>query len=209
MKSIYDEQIKSIDGSEDLLKQVAGKTCLFVNIASKAGYTPISSKIWSHARTTYHLWELQKVHEEFGHRNFSVVAFPCNQFHGMEPLDNQHIYSYIQKTYPFVTFPISEKIDVNGDDEHPIYTILKGDETRRTSDSAASSSDYALEGQNLANSALSRIPENYEKFIISSNGQLVFRFNFKNRPMADNALTNENDLTIRQAIASLLIEPTH
>lgn len=205
MKSVYDEQIKSINGSLDLMKQVVGKTCLFVNIASKAGYTPTSnSKMWSHARTVRHLWELQKVHEEFGHRNFSVVAFPCNQFHGMEPLDNQHIYSYIQKTYPFITFPISEKIDVNGVNEHPIYTILKGDETRRTSDNAANSSNRALENQNLANSAMSRIPGNYEKFIVSSNGHLVFRFNFRNWPMADDAVTNESDLTIRKAIASLL-----
>jgi len=207
MKSVYDEKIRSIDGSDDLLKGVVGKTCLFVNIASKAGYTPKShSKMWSHARTTRHLWELQKVHEEFGHRNFSVVTFPCNQFYNMEPLDNQQIHSYIQKTYPFITFPISEKIDVNGVNEHPIYTILKGGETRKVSDNAANSSDRALENQNLANNAMSRISGNYENLIVSSNGQLVFRFNMKNWPMADDALTNESDLTIRKAIASLLTE---
>jgi len=204
--SVYEIKINAIDGTADLMNRVAGKTCLFVNIASKAGYKYKSgSPVWSHARTTRHLWELQKVHEEFESYNFSVVGFPCNQFYQMEPLENNDIYKYIKYTYPFITFPISEKIDVNGENEHAIYKYLKGCETRKEDDSPATSHEFAINNQNLENQALLRIPGNYEKFIISSTGKVVFRFNFKNWPMSKTSLTNENDLTICGAIKSLLL----
>ncbi len=206
MMSVYEISINAIDGTPNLMSRIAGKTCLFVNIASKAGYRCKSnSPIWSHARTTRHLWELQKVHEEFENSNFSVIGFPCNQFYQMEPLDNKNIMNYIKDVYPFITFPISEKIDVNGKNEHPIYKYLKGSETRRENDSPANSSEFAVNNQNLKNEALIRIPSNYEKFIVSPAGNVVFRFNFKNWPMSDTPLTNESDLTIRGAIKSLLL----
>jgi len=98
--SVYSIKINSIDGTGDLLSSVKGNVCLFVNIASKAGYQPKCSKLWSHARTTRQLWELQKLHEMFD--GFSVVGFPCNQFGGMEPLGNIEINDFIKKFYPFV-----------------------------------------------------------------------------------------------------------
>jgi len=204
--SVYKINIKAIDGTMDLMSRVDGKICLFVNIASKAGYKYKSgSPVWSHARTTRHLWELQKVHEEFEGCNFSVVGFPCNQFYQMEPLENDYICRYIKDNYPFITFPISEKIDVNGENEHAIYRYLKGCETRRENDPPANNLEFAMNNQNLKNEALLRIPGNYEKFIISATGEVIFRFNFKNWPMSETSLTNENDLTIRGAIKSLLL----
>jgi len=204
--SVYEFKINAIDGTPDLMSSVKGKICLFVNIASKAGYKYKSgSPVWSHARTTRHLWELQKIHEEFEGYNFSVVGFPCNQFYQMEPLNNSDVNKYLKETYPFITFPISEKIDVNGEKEHSIYRYLKGCETRREDDSPASNSEFAMNSQNLKNEALLRIPGNYEKFIVSATGDVVFRFNFKNWPMSDTPLTNESDLTIRGAIKSLLL----
>ena len=172
--SVYEFNINAIDGTPDLMSRVNGKVCLFVNIASKAGYKYKSgSPVWSHARTTRHLWELQKIHEEFEGCNFSVVGFPCNQFYQMEPLKDSDINKYLKETYPFITFPISEKIDVNGENEHPIYRYLKGCETRREDDSPASNSEFAMNSQNLKNEALLRIPGNYEKFIVFK------RYNFK------------------------------
>lgn len=206
MTSAFDIKISSIDGRSDMLSELSGKVCLFVNIASKAGYKYKSgSPLWSHARTTRHLWELQKVHEEFESCNFSVVGFPCNQFHQMEPLENDDIHKYIKDTYPFITFPISEKIDVNGENEHAVYKFLKGYETRNGDDSPATIHDFSINNQNLENQALLRIPGNYEKFVVSSTGKVIFRFNFKNWPMSDTPLTNESDLTIRGAIKSLLL----
>ena len=206
MTSVFDIKISSIDGRSDMLSELSGKVCLFVNIASKAGYKYKSgSPLWSHARTTRHLWELQQIHEKFENYNFSVVGFPCNQFHQMEPLENNDISKYIKDTYPFITFPISEKIDVNGENEHAVYKYLKGYETRRENDTPATSHEFAINNQNLENQALLRIPGNYEKFIVSSTGNVIFRFNFKNWPMSDESLTNESDLTVCKAIESLLL----
>jgi glutathione peroxidase len=201
--SVYSLKIKSIDGQDDILSSVDGKVCLFVNIVSKAGYEPKCSKVWSYARTMRQFWELQQLHELFG-EDFSVVGFPCNQFYKMEPLDNEQINAFIKETYPFVTFPITEKIDVNGPNEHPVYTYLKGPETRRKDDTRADNSESASAGQNLANQAISRIPSNFEKIIVSREGQHVMRFRFTNWPMADESLINESDLTIKSAISMLL-----
>jgi glutathione peroxidase len=201
--SVYDIKIKSIDGEEDILDRLKGKVCLFTNIVSKAGYEPKCSKLWSHARTMRQFWELQQLHDLFGD-DFSVVGLPCNQFYGMEPLDNEQISQFIKDTYPFVTFPITEKIDVNGPDEHPVYTYLKGPHTRRADDNRADNSDAAIAGQNLANQAISRIPSNFEKIIVSREGLHVMRFRFTNWPMADESLINESDLTIKDSIKMLL-----
>lgn len=204
MTSAFDIKISSIDGRSDMLSELSGKVCLFVNIASKAGYAPQCSKLWSQARTTRQLWELQQLQEMYGEKGFSVVGFPCNQFFKMEPLSNEDIHAFIKTAYPFVTFPISEKIDVNGENEHEIFKFLKGNQTRRNDDNPADSSDRATNGQNKAGEALARIPSNYEKFIVGRNGQLMFRFRFTNWPLADESLINESDLTIKAAIESIL-----
>lgn len=200
--SVYEIPIKSIDGSTDMLSGLSGKVCLFTNIATKAGYSPKCSNVWSFARTARRLWELQKVHEMFD--NFSVVGFPCNQFYGMEPLDNDSINRFIKLNYPFISFPISEKIDVNGENEHPVYSFLKGRETRRKDDNPADLSSHAVASANKANQAMGRIPSNYEYFTISPQGRVAHRMSFNNWPLAKESMTNESELTIITAIQSLM-----
>lgn len=203
-ESIFDIQINSIDGVPGVLESLRGNVVLITNIASKAGYEPRCSKVWSYSRTARQLWELQKLHEMFQDRGFSVLGSPCNQFHQMEPLGNEEISQFIKKAYPFVTFPITEKIEVNGDREHPLFAALKGSERRRSDDNRANDGQRAVEGQNKAGQALARVPSNYEKFVIGREGQQLFRFRFTNWPLADESLTLESDLTIKAAIESVL-----
>jgi len=202
MNSIYSIKINSIDGSNDLLSGLDGKVCLFVNIASKAGYEPKCSKLWSHARTSKQLWELQQLHQMF--ENFSVVGFPCNQFNGMEPLDNTQIDRFIKKYYPFVTFPISEKIEVNGENEHEVFTFLKGPERRLVDDNPADTSSAAIEGQNKAGQAMYRIPNNYEKFVINQNGQSIARFSWRDMPLAKEPASTGSVMTVIEAIKNAM-----
>jgi glutathione peroxidase len=202
--SIYDTQINFIDKNENVMEEVRGKICLMVNIASKCGYQPKCSPLWSFARTSRQLWELQQVHEEFENRGFSVVGFPCNQFGKMEPSSNEEIASFIKENYPFVTFPITEKIDVNGANEHPIYTMLKGPLLRRADDNKADMSDQAMDGQNKAMQAMSRVPHNWEKFLVSRDGQQVGRFNWAELPLADEPIAMGAGWTIREAIGELV-----
>lgn len=202
--SIFDIKVNSLDGTPDLLKTVEGNVCLFVNVASKAGYSPTCSNVWSYARTAKWLWELQQIHDEFFDRGFRVVAFPSNDFGGMEPSDNKEILKFINKHYPFVTFPVSEKINVNGPDEHPIYTFIKGPERRNFNDNMADMSDSAKKGQNLAMQAMMRIPHNYEKFLISREGVRIGRFNWQDSPLAIEPLVFGAGWTIREAIDNVL-----
>jgi len=204
MMSMYETQINSIYGEENYLSNFKGKLTLMVNFASKAGYEPICSKFWSHARTSRQLWQLQKVHEEFQDRRFSVLAFPCNQFGSMEPGNNNQISSFIKEHYPFVTFPIFEKIEVNGKNEHALYSKLKGVEKRSYSDTTADGTPQALAGQNLAGQAIARISHNYEKFLVSSDGVLIARFNWQDMPLDTTPRVAGAGWTIREAIDEVL-----
>ena len=202
--SIYDLNISFIDRQENVMDHVKGKVCLMVNIASKCGYSPKCSPLWSFARTSRQLFELQKLHEEFYNDGFSVVAFPCNQFGKMEPSSNEEISLFIKKNYPFVTFPITEKIEVNGKNEHPIYTLLKGPLLRRSDDNRADMSREASEGQNKAMQAMARVPHNWEKFIVSREGFQVGRFNWAESVLADEPIAMGAGWTTREAISELI-----
>lgn len=204
MQSIYDISVKSIYGDENFLSTFKGKTTLIVNIASKNGYTPKCSKLWSYARTCRQLWQLQCIHEEFKDRGFSVLAFPNNQFGSMEPGSNEEIINFIKTNYPFVTFPIFEKVEVNGKNEHELYSNLKGLEKRGYSDTTADGSPQALAGQNLVGQAVARISHNYEKFLISKNGIMVARFNWQDMPLDEVPRIQGAGWTIREAIDEVL-----
>jgi len=95
--SFYDFSASSIHGRENYLSEFKGKITLVVNIASKYGYEPQCSKLWSYARTCRQLGQLQEVHEEFSDRGFSVLAFPCNQFGSMDPGTNEEIADFIKQ----------------------------------------------------------------------------------------------------------------
>ncbi len=202
--SIYDLPINFINNKSNVMDVVRGKVCLMVNIASKHGYQAKCSPVWSFARTARQLWELQQVHEEFFDKGFSVVGFPCNQFGKMEPSENEEIAKFIKENYPFVSFPITEKINVNGKDEHPIYTLLKGPLLRRNDDNMADMSNNAIDGQNKAMQAMSRVPHNWEKFLVSREGIQVGRFNWAESPLADEPIAMGAGWTIREAVGELI-----
>src|ERR1700681_3176893 len=108
--ALYDVPIHTLQGDDTSLGTFAGKTLLMVNVASKCGLTPQYEG----------LERLQKTYED---RGFTVLGFPSNQFGAQEPGTAEEIASFCSATYG-VTFPMFEKIDVNGEDRHPIYDQL-------------------------------------------------------------------------------------
>src|SRR5258708_3472650 len=103
--TIYHAPINTLDRQATTLAQQKGKALLLVNVASRCGLTPQYTG-------------LEKIHEEYAERGFAVLGFPCNQFMGQEPGTASEIAEFCSSTYG-VTFPLYEKIDVNGDDRHP------------------------------------------------------------------------------------------
>ena len=202
--SMYNFTASSIQGEENHLAEYKGKVTLVVNIASKFGYEPQCSKLWSYARTGRQLWQLQSVHDQFKDRGFSILAFPCNQFGSMDPGNNQEISQFIKQNYPFVTFPIFEKVEVNGKNEHEIFSFLKGYEKRAYSDFAADGTEEAKRGQNLEGQAMARISHNYEKFLVSRDGIMISRFNWQDMPLDETPRIQGAGWTIREAIDEVL-----
>jgi glutathione peroxidase len=140
--TIYDVPINTLSGEPSSLEKFKGDTILIVNVASKCGLTPQYEG----------LEELQK---EYGERRFTVVGFPCNQFAGQEPGTAEEIQTFCSTTYG-VTFPLFEKIDVNGEHQSPIYAELE-----KVSDEDGYSGDVRW---------------NFEKFLIGRDGSTVMRF---------------------------------
>jgi len=108
--SIYDHSLQTLDGSSLDLHDYEDKALLIVNVASKCGLTPQYAG-------------LERIHEQYAARGFSVLGVPCNQFLGQEPGSAEEIATFCSVTYG-VTFPLAEKVDVNGDAQHPLYSEL-------------------------------------------------------------------------------------
>ncbi len=111
MTTAYDFSANSLDGQPVQLRDYAGKVLLVVNTASKCGFTPQYEG-------------LEALYEQYRDRGLAVLGFPCNQFGAQEPGSADEIGSFCQKNYG-VSFPMFEKIDVNGDSAHPLYRWLK------------------------------------------------------------------------------------
>lgn len=111
MSKIYEIKIKDIKGQETSLENFKDKALLIVNVASKCGFTPQYAG----------LNELYKKHKEKG---LVVLGFPCNQFGGQEPGSEKEIQDFCDLTFK-VEFPMFAKVDVNGDQEHPLFHLLK------------------------------------------------------------------------------------
>jgi glutathione peroxidase len=111
IKTIYDFEVLDINGEKQSLQKYAGKTLLFVNVASKCGFTSQYT-------------ELEQVYKEYKDQGLEILAFPCNQFGAQEPGDAEEIKSFCSLTYQ-VSFPLFAKVDVNGDSASPVYTYLK------------------------------------------------------------------------------------
>ena len=203
VSSVYEIPIRSLDGSTNtLLKSLEGFVCLHVNIATKTNYQPKTKKVWSYARTSKHLYELQQVHNLYKHKNFSVVGYPCNQISDMELGSDDEILKNIQDNYPFVTFPISHKVEINGQNEHPVWTFLKGGQIRAVDDTPADTSVAASNGQNKAGGSIMRIPNNYEKILTTRSGQLDVRFNWAESPISESIVLGYP--SIREMIERIL-----
>jgi glutathione peroxidase len=153
--TIYDIPLHTIDGEASSLAPYAGKTVLVVNVASKCGLTPQYEG----------LEQLQKTYEG---RGFSVVGFPCNQFAGQEPGTAEEIQTFCSTTYG-VTFPLFEKIEVNGPGRHPLY-----DELTAVADADGEAGD---------------IQWNFEKFVVAPDGSVVSRFRPRTQPDAPEVIS--------------------
>jgi glutathione peroxidase len=143
--SVLDTPVKTLAGQDSSLRAVGGsdgRTLLVVNVASKCGLTPQYTA-------------LEKVHQQFASRGFAVVGFPCNQFGGQEPGSAEQIAEFCSQTYG-VTFPMFEKIEVNGPGRHPIYASL----------TAAPDADGEA----------GDIQWNFEKFLVRPDGSVAARF---------------------------------
>src|ERR1019366_7787726 len=108
--TLYDIPVRTLSGEASSLAAFAGKPLLVVNVASQCGLTPQYEG-------------LEKLQKTYGDRGFNVVGFPCNQFKGQEPGNAEEIQTFCSTTYG-VTFPLFEKIEVNGEHQHPIYAEL-------------------------------------------------------------------------------------
>src|SRR5918999_1746390 len=109
--TLLDTPIARLDGTPGTLRDLTGnRAALLVNVASKCGLTPQYAG-------------LEALHEEYAERGFTVVGLPCNQFGGQEPGTSEQIAEFCSATYG-VTFPMTEKIEVNGPGRHPIYAEL-------------------------------------------------------------------------------------
>ena len=146
--SLYEIPINTLDGKPASLKDYQGKTVLLVNVASRCGLTPQYEG-------------LERLHERYADRGFTVLGVPCNQFGGQEPGTSEEIQEFCSATYG-VTFPLTEKIEVNGDERHPLYTELT-----KTADAAGEDGD---------------IQWNFEKFLIGSDGSVLKRFRPRTEP---------------------------
>ena len=115
--TIYDTPLHTLQGEPTTLGDYRGKTLLVVNVASKCGLTPQYEG-------------LERLQKTYGDKGFTVLGFPCNQFGEQEPGSSEEIATFCSATYG-VTFPMFEKIDVNGDDRHPVYEELTAVARRR------------------------------------------------------------------------------
>jgi glutathione peroxidase len=154
--SIFDNlSISALDGSPLDMEQFKGKTTLVVNVASRCGLTPQYSG-------------LEELQERFADSGFMVLGVPCNQFGGQEPGTAEEIATFCSTTYG-VTFPMSEKVDVNGTGRHQLYRRLT-----QTPDAAGEAGD---------------IQWNFEKFLVSADGEVVARFRPAATPLSDEVVS--------------------
>lgn len=140
MNNFYDFEVENHKGEKILLEKYKGKTVLVVNTASKCGFTGQYES-------------LQKLYDSYNEKGLEIIAFPCNQFGEQEKGSNDEIQSFCQLNYG-LTFPVFGKLDVNGDNESPLYTYLKSEKK-------------GLLGKD--------IKWNFTKFLISKNGKVLKR----------------------------------
>ena len=147
MPTIDDFKATTITGEEQSLSDYSGDVLLVVNTASQCGFTPQFSG-------------LQTLNDQFAEQGFSVLGFPCDQFGGQEPGDEEQIATFCERNYG-VTFPMFAKIDVNGPDSHPLFVWLREQKS-------------GLLG--------GRIKWNFTKFLIGRDGEVIARYGSTTTP---------------------------
>lgn len=168
----YDFSAKTMSGNEIKMDHYKGKVVLIVNTASKCGFTPQYE-------------DLQKLYNLYNSKGFEILAFPCNQFMEQEPGTNEDIKSFCSLNYG-VTFPIFEKVEVNGDAAHPLFKYL--------TENAPFKGFDMHNGTNKILEAMlkEKYPEftignairwNFTKFLIDQDGNIVERFESSVNPM--------------------------
>jgi len=146
--SLYDLPVRTLAGAGTTLAEHQGKTLLIVNVASRCGLTPQYEG-------------LERLHERFQERGFSVLGFPCNQFLFQEPSSAEQIATFCSTTYG-VSFPLYEKVHVKGRKQHPVYRLL-----------SASVDDDGDSGN---------VRWNFEKFLVGRDGDVLRRFRPRTEP---------------------------
>ncbi len=146
--SIYEFIVKNNKGEDVLLENYKDKVLLIVNTASKCGFTPQYKG-------------LEELYQKYKDKNFIILAFPCNQFAGQEPLEDKEIQNFCEINYG-VTFPVMSKVKVNGKDTIPLYKYLKS------------------EAKGLLGSEA--IKWNFTKFLINKKGEVVTRYASSTKP---------------------------
>ena len=146
--SVYEAPLKDINGKDTSLKEFQGKVLLVVNVASKCGYTKQYAG-------------LEATQQKYKDKGFSVLGFPCNQFGAQEPGSNEDIKNFCSSKFN-VTFPLFDKIDVNGPKRHPLYQTLAGAGSPFPGD----------------------IKWNFGKFLIGKDGKILKRFDSATKPDA-------------------------
>ncbi|MEM9692873.1 MAG: glutathione peroxidase [Myxococcota bacterium] len=141
MSAIYDTEVTTLGGDKHTLDAYRGKVLVIVNVASKCGFTPQYKG-------------LEELHEKYADKGFAVLGFPCNQFGKQEPGNADEIQNFCTTNYG-VSFPMHEKIEVNGEGAHPLYQHLKGEKP-------------GLMGTK-------NIKWNFTKFVVGKNGEVVSR----------------------------------
>jgi glutathione peroxidase len=167
--TLYDIPVKKIDGSDATLGEHRGEVLLIVNVASKCGLTPQYEG-------------LEKLHEKYRDKKFSVLGFPANDFAGQEPGSNEEIQQFCTTKFN-VQFPLYSKIPVTGPDKHPLYKYLT-ESTPQTE--GREGMEKMLRGYKMEPTASPEVVWNFEKFLIGRNGQVIRRFAPDTAPDAQN-----------------------
>jgi glutathione peroxidase len=149
MQEIYDFKVKTIEGKETTLEAYKGKVMLIVNVASKCGYTPQYDG-------------LEALYRKYKEQGLVVLGFPCNQFGSQEPGSEEEIQNFCRVNFG-VTFPMFSKINVNGEETHPLYRYLKSEQPGILGTEA--------------------IKWNFTKFLVDKEGNVVERFGSSTKPV--------------------------
>jgi glutathione peroxidase len=166
--SIYDYSYTAIGGGEVKMSEYSGKVLLIVNTASKCGFTPQYEG-------------LEQLHKTYSGRGLVVIGFPCNQFGKQEPADEGQISEFCKVRFG-VTFPLSAKIDVNGENALPLYTFLEGQKPFESFGKGTKA--VMMKGVTKAKPGDKRIMWNFTKFLVDREGNVFGRYEPTVEPQA-------------------------